>query len=161
MYLKYLSYVLRHKWFVFLACCKLGVPWLGVLHDLSKFRPDEFVPYARYFYGPKPESGYGIEQVKSWFDRAWLLHIHRNRHHPQFWVLRNDTDGVSLLEMPEKYVREMVADWIGAGMAIHGYGWDAAPQKTLDWWAENHNRSGYAMHDETFRRVGALLVGLR
>ena len=51
VYFKYLSYVLRHRWFVFIECCKLGIPWRGLVHDLSKFIPSEFIPYARYFYG--------------------------------------------------------------------------------------------------------------
>lgn len=160
MYLRYLRYVVKHKWYVFQSCRKLGVPWLGVIHDLSKLWPDEFVPYARYFYGKKPASGYGVEQVKSWFDRAWLLHIHRNKHHPQFWVLRNDTDGVAFLNMPEKYVREMVADWVGAGMAIHGYGWDDAPRRTRAWWAANETKSGYRMHEQTRSLVNHLLRNL-
>lgn len=156
MYLKYLRYLARHKWFVFLACCKLGVPWLGVLHDLSKFLPDEFVAYARYFYGRPP----GGSPERDAFDRAWLLHIHRNRHHPQFWVLRNDTDGVTLLEMPQRYVREMVADWIGAGMAIRGHGWEQAPGRTREWWATNNGRSGYRMHKATLAQVERLLENL-
>ena len=55
MYWKYLKAVLKHKWFVFIECRKLGIPWLGVIHDLSKFLPSEFIPYARYFYGPYPK----------------------------------------------------------------------------------------------------------
>ena len=42
-YLKYLSYVLRHKWFVMLACFKVKLFWQGITHDLSKFLPDEFI----------------------------------------------------------------------------------------------------------------------
>lgn len=36
---KYLSYIIRHKWFVFIAACKLGIPWRGITHDLSKLMP--------------------------------------------------------------------------------------------------------------------------
>jgi len=50
-YLQYLSYVLRHKWHVSLECFHHGLYWRGITHDLSKFLPDEFIPYARYFYG--------------------------------------------------------------------------------------------------------------
>lgn len=151
---RYAVFLARHKWFVFRACRRLGVSWLGVLHDLSKLRPDEWGPYADYFYG-------GHDGRRDAFDRAWLLHIHRNRHHPQFWVLRNDTDGVSLLEMPERYVREMVADWLGAGMAIKGHGWDRAPAECYAWWKENRDRSEYAMHLATRDLVEKLLWQLR
>lgn len=52
-YIKYLSYVLRHKWFVLLQCLSNGQFWLGIIHDWSKFLPSEFFPYARHFYGKK------------------------------------------------------------------------------------------------------------
>ena len=49
-YLQYLRYVVIHKFWVFKAACQLGVPWLGLLHDNSKFMPDELRWYARHFY---------------------------------------------------------------------------------------------------------------
>lgn len=56
------------------------------------------------------------------FDAAWNHHQKANKHHWQYWVLTNDSDEPKhqALEMPETYVREMVADWIGAGRAITG-----------------------------------------
>lgn len=55
-YLKYFWYVIRHKWYVMLACFERrnihnGMVWLGIIHDWSKFRPSEFFPYAEHFYG--------------------------------------------------------------------------------------------------------------
>ncbi len=113
MYRKYLWYVLRHKWYVFVECCKLGIPWLGIVHDLSKFLPSEFAPYARYFYGDYPTGHTGSkrrtrEQVKASFDMAWLYHQNRNRHHWQYWILRP-----VCLPMPDRYRREMLADLRG------------------------------------------------
>ena len=91
MYWKYLVYVIRHKWFVFVACCRLGVWWLGVVHDWSKLRPGEFIPYARHFYGPKRKewrdsTGYykPTQTGDLAFDFAWLLHQKRNKHHWQW-----------------------------------------------------------------------------
>lgn len=126
-YLQYLRYVLRHKWFVFLECCQLGVPWLGVVHDWSKLLPSEFIPYARHFYDPdglpkkvRDETGYyrPMDTGDLPFDYAWLLHQKRNRHHWQFWLLPEDEGGTKILPMPEKYRLEMLADWIGAGQAL-------------------------------------------
>ena len=51
MYWQYLKYIFRHKWFVSVECRKAGIAWRGVIHDLSKLRPSEFVPYASYFMG--------------------------------------------------------------------------------------------------------------
>jgi len=123
---------MRHKWFVFLECWKRGLGGLGILHDLSKFSPDEFVPYARHFYGPDSSHSNGSHQARgrdetgyykptdtgdAAFDYAWLLHQKRNRHHWQWWILPEDSGGEIVLEMPWRYQKEMVADWRGAGRA--------------------------------------------
>jgi len=36
-YLIFLNYLIRHKWYVFVECCRYGVPWRGISHDMSKF----------------------------------------------------------------------------------------------------------------------------
>ena len=133
MYLKYIWYVIRHKWYVFIECCKLGIPILGILHDLSKFLPSEFVPYAKYFYGDYPsrqdlhgDSKYIYpdrltkEGIKLSFDYAWLHHQKCNKHHWQYWILKEDEGESLCMDMPLKYRKEMLADWIGAGKAITG-----------------------------------------
>ena len=123
IHLKYLSYIIRHKWFVFIECCKLGIPWQGVVHDLSKFRPSEWFPYANYFGGDikkgRDETGYykPTDTGDKAFDFAWLLHQKRNNHHWQWWVLPEDNGGLKVLPMPEKCRKEMLADWRGAGKA--------------------------------------------
>lgn len=128
MYLKYLDYVLRHKWYVMVECFKQGLIWRGLVHDMSKFRLDEFIPYAKYFYG---EHGIRFnggffwehkrnEEIKKQFDYAWLLHQKRNQHHWQWWLLSEDDGGTKILEMSLKYKIEMLCDWRGAGMAING-----------------------------------------
>lgn len=123
-HLRYLRYVLIHKWYVLIECCKLGVPIRGLLHDLSKFRPDEWFPYAHFFYGKPDEER---------FNKAWLLHIHRNPHHYQYWILRHDNGLDSQIEMPLVYRKEMVADWVGAGKAQGKRGENECAQ----WYLEN------------------------
>lgn len=87
-----MGYVVRHKWFVFVACYRLGIPWRGLVHDLSKFLPSEWIPYTNFFYGPKPSprdsTGYykPTDTGDKAFDFAWLLHQKRNRHHWQWWL---------------------------------------------------------------------------
>lgn len=141
-YLNYLSYVLQHKWFVFLQCCKFGIPWLGILHDLSKFLPSEFIPYARYFHNPdgsprqiRDNTGYykPTDTGDTAFDFAWLLHQKRNRHHWQWWVLPEDEGKTKVLPMPQKYRLEMLADWSGAGRA------QGVPD-IATWYAKNKNK---------------------
>jgi len=146
--LKYLRYMLRHKWHVFLACCSLGIPWQGIVHDWSKFLPDEWFPYLNYFYGgrskvSREKSGYykPTDTGDAAFDFAWLLHQKRNRHHWQWWILPEDEGGVKILPMPDKCRREMLADWMGAGKA-QGYG-----DNTATWYAEHKGKM--QLHPET------------
>lgn len=158
---QYLKYVLRHKWFVWLALWDIYkqnlwaviLLWQGVTHDWSKFLPSEWGPYVDYFYGgPYPERHYGDvhgalgdKWTQPWaqerFDKAWNYHQKRHPHHWQFWVLREDDGATKCLEMPERFVMEMLADWRGAGRAITGV--DNTPQ----WYAKN--RSKIMLHPRT------------
>lgn len=113
--LKYLKYLFLHKLYVYQEGRKLGLGvWQMLIHDLSKFRTDEWIPYREKFYGAAPELW------KEAFNAAWLKHQHRNPHHWQHWVLRTDDGRTKVMEIPDKYRREMLADWRGAGRAISG-----------------------------------------
>lgn len=144
--------MVRHKWFVFVEACRLGVPWLGFLHDWSKLLPDEFVPYARFFYGNWPKAPEIWRRCPSYtgptegsvardFDMAWLIHQHRNKHHWQYWLLVQDSDDDKILPMPDKCRCEMLADWRGAGRAITG------KDNTKAWY--NANQSKMQLHPTT------------
>ena len=58
-------------------------------HDESKMNNDEYDAYDDYFYGKLYGKSRSYEVVDQ-FNRAWLLHIHRNPHHWQYWILKND-----------------------------------------------------------------------
>ena len=84
-----LKYLIKHKWFVFLECCKVGIVWQGIIHDWSKIRPSEFFPYANHdFDAERDETGYykPTDTGDKEFDYARLLHQKRNKHHWQNWV---------------------------------------------------------------------------
>jgi Family of unknown function (DUF5662) len=123
-HLKYASYLLRHKWYVFLECAKVGLWWRGLIHDLSKFLPSEWIPYANHFGGDIHRGRDGTGYYKPTdtgdpaFDFARLLHLQkRNRHHWQWWVLPEDEGGVKVLPMDNTSRLEMLCDWRGAGRA--------------------------------------------
>lgn len=165
---KYAIYVLRHKWFVFLACWRLGVPlWQAIVHDFSKFRPSEWFPYVNHFHGPQGDQNRAASAGKyhqpgndEAFDRAWLRHIHRNQHHWQHYVIIEapvpDTilsNGaamamVKILKITDRFTREMVADWHGAGRA-QGF------PDTRCWYERNKEKM--ALHPQTRARVEELL----
>lgn len=81
-------------------------------HDDSKMSEDEYNAYDDYFYGKLYGKSRSFEVVEN-FNRAWLLHIHRNPHHWQYWILRNDDpdEGEILIDMPDCYIIEMICDW--------------------------------------------------
>jgi hypothetical protein len=132
MYYKYLKYVLEHKKNVFIECMIASKEqWNGTYdkrnnrriarelfmhaftHDLSKFSPKEFIPYAKYFSGKFKTTWekliqYGIynkknskEYIEEQFNKAWEHHYKHNKHHTEYWVGLN---------MPIKYIRFMVCD---------------------------------------------------
>lgn len=171
-HLRYARYLLRHKLFVLVAGLRIGPAsrwgwpaWLLrlLVHDWSKLLPSEWRPYARHFYGRPPAlnpmyfghaaRGQAVEEWRAEtaaaFDRAWLLHQHRQPHHFQHWILRQDDGATKILPMPEVYAREMVADWMGAGRAITGR-WEA-----VAWYAAN--QPWISLHPDTREYVEALL----
>ena len=77
-------------------------------HDESKTRADEYHAYDAYFYGNN--RSYKVVQD---FNKAWLLHIHRNPHHWQHWILIHDDpeEDITVLDMPVNYIIEMICDW--------------------------------------------------
>ena len=46
--LKHFCLITHHKWVVFKLCCKIGEPWRGLVHDLSKYSPTEFFESVKY-----------------------------------------------------------------------------------------------------------------
>lgn len=101
----------KHRFKVFILCCKSGIPIQGLLHDLSKYSPTEFFEgvkfYAKGNYSPimnaKKEVGYS---------KAWLHHKGRNKHHHEYWF-----DYAAPLKapvIPFKYCEEMICDMIAA-----------------------------------------------
>ena len=143
----YLKYVLRHKWYVLRAGLTLGVPlWTLIIHDWQKFTPREWSPYVWSFYGPwsydeRPD------ELKGAFNYAWLHHIHQGPHHWQYWILREDSGSTHVLQMPDKYQREMLADWIGASFAITG------KDNTAQWYKDSMSKGKIILHSETQKWV--------
>jgi len=143
---QYLKYVLRHKWFVIVEGIKLGVPiHLLIFHDMSKFRFFEWFAYARTFHEPDGKSKY--EPIGTGFDVAWLYHIHRNKHHWQYWILNWDKGNDECVPMPNRYLKEMLADWKGAAQA--------QGNDVYRWYADN--RDNIRLHPETRHWLDTML----
>ena len=97
-------------------------------HDQSKNEPDEYEAYDAYFYGRN--RSYKVVQD---FRKAFLLHINRNPHHWQHWILINDDPNEEeiAMDMPYKYILEMVCDW-------WSFSWAKGDlNEIFNWWEEH------------------------
>ena len=149
IYWKHFKSIVIHKWFVFLAGLRLGVPvWRLVVHDWQKFTHWEFKAYARNFQfkGEKAEKA-GFD-----FSYAWLHHENTAPHHWGYWIPRAGRYANMPLPMPETYVREMVADWLGASRAYTG-SWDMH-----DWLQKNLSGIVDNMCNETWDILEDVLI---
>ena len=146
-HLKYLNYVLHHKWYVYRAGRQFGhaIPlWRLLIHDYSKFSRSEWTPYVNRFFSGRA----GVEDKSvdpDEFHRAWTHHWHKNPHHWEYWLR---ADRVPMW-MPTNFVYEMVADWLGAGRGITG-SWDLT-----EWYKKNRGRQ--VLHPETKQLVEVIM----
>lgn len=144
---KYLAITLRHKWFVLIAGLRTKTPiWQLLIHDWSKFTPSELPHYARRFYGSNNDHD-------GWL-RSWIHHQNHNPHHWEYWFTRSGGQGFKENEpasMPEKYVREMVADWLAASRSYEGE-WPKSLQK-WKWYQSAFNNVYPKLHEKTRKKV--------
>jgi hypothetical protein len=154
---KYLKGLLKHKYWVFIYSLKLKVPFhLAIFHDISKFSPVEWFPYVNLFYnkdGSKRKirdetGGYDVNKQNYNFRKAWLHH-QKNKHHWQAWCSLGNNGNINALDMPEKYILEMIADWCSAGICYKG---KAEP---LKWY--NTNKDKMIFSENTHKKIQEIL----
>ena len=112
--------ITRHRWIVFKLCCRVGMPWRGLVHDLSKYGFAEFFESAKYYVGYK--SPIQVARQERQYSLAWLHHKGRNKHHPEYWV--DLTLPEKTVIMPYKYAAEMICDKMAAGIVYQGKDWN-------------------------------------
>ena len=115
-------------------------------HDQSKSESDEYEAYDAYFYGNNKSY-----QVVQDYRKAWLLHLHRNPHHWQHWVLINDDpkEGEILIEMPINYIWEMICDW-------WAFSWAKGNLHEIFKWYDEHKKY-MKLHTNTRKKVEDIL----
>lgn len=109
-----------HKYLVMKGCFSAGLYWQGIVHDLSKYSPAEFIIGARYYQGTRSPNNAEREAVG--YSSAWLHHKGRNRHHYEYWIDYSTKDipgGMSPAPMPVRYVVEMLMDRVAACKVYH------------------------------------------
>lgn len=67
-------------------------------------------------------------------------HHKRNKHHYQYWVCLTDQGNTVVCEMPDKYRRELLADWRAASKA---YG----KISLIEWYTARRDK--IVLHDNT------------
>ena len=126
---KHLHVVNKHRWYVFIYACKAGIPFRGLIHDLSKYSPTEFFESVKYFNGHR--SPIISAREENGYSKAWLHHKGRNKHHFEYWEDLTTTKRIGS-PMPYKYAVECICDKLAACKAYNGKGFNQ--KQPLDYW---------------------------
>jgi len=109
----HLHTVNTHRRVVRHYCFKLGLYRQGLLHDLSKYSPDEFLHGVKYYQGFR--SPHEREREIIGYSTAWMHHKGRNKHHFEYWYDVNPKSRkYEPVEMPVRYLKEMFCDRVAA-----------------------------------------------
>ena len=131
---KHFILITHHKWVVFKLCCKIGNPWRGLVHDLSKYSPTEFWESVKYYvgdYSPITEA-----KKDQGYSKAWLHHKGRNKHHTEYWVDHTAPEPTPI--MPYEYAAEMICDKLAAGIIYQGKKW--TKEYELSYWEKEREK---------------------
>ena len=117
--------ITRHRHAVIRHSFKAGILWQGLLHDLSKYSPIEFLQGVKNYTGTRSPNE--KERAEKGYSDAWLHHKGRNRHHFEYWTDYNPIERrVMPVKMPLKYVAEMFCDRVAASKIYQGKDYNAA-----------------------------------
>lgn len=118
---KHFCTITNHKILVMKACFKVGLYWQGIMHDMSKYSPSEFLVGCKYYQGTRSPNN--AEREEKGYSSAWLHHKGRNKHHLEYWIdygipqkgqASIEKGSMIGMKMPLKYVVEMFLDRIAA-----------------------------------------------
>ena len=155
--IKHLKTISYHKYLVMQGCFQVGLYGQGIMHDLSKYTPSEFLVGAKYFQGDRSPNN--AEREVLGYSSAWLHHKGRNKHHFEYWIdysMREIEGGMMPAKMPVRYVIEMVMDRIAASKVYKGEAYtDACP---LEYLMQGKNVG--LMHPKTYKQLKVLLTML-
>ena len=154
---KHFCTITHHKFLVAQGCFAVGLYWQGLMHDMSKYMPADFLVGAKYYIGT--ESPNNEERKHTGVSTAWLHHKGRNKHHFEYWIdySANKEEGTVGLKMPAKYVAEMFCDRLAASKNYKGKGYnDSYP---LEYYQKSKHR--IIIHPQTASLLEKMLVMLK
>ena len=146
--------ITKHKIMVMKYCFRVGLIRQGLLHDLSKYSPTEFMVGARYYQGNRSPNNAEREAIG--VSTSWLHHKGRNLHHFEHWV-DYSLDGVHTImgaKMPRRYIAEMLMDRISASRTYMGDAY--TQQEPLRYWLKNKEKLWF-VHPQTAKELEGLL----
>ena len=154
---KHLSTINEHKYEVGKNCFRCGLYWQGILHDLSKYSPTEFLVGAKYYQGTRSPNE--AEREDKGYTSSWLHHKGRNKHHLEYWIdydLNKRDGSMTGMKMPDNYIVEMFCDRVAASKIYKRENY--TDRSALDYF-ENGKSKG-AMHPYVRKKLGILLTML-
>ncbi|MGN0141469.1 MAG: DUF5662 family protein [Roseburia sp.] len=161
---KHFCTITHHKILVMKGCFAVGLYRQGLLHDLSKYSPTEFLVGCRYYQGTKSPNGAEREAIG--YSSAWLHHKGRNKHHLEYWIDygvaedkgsgTREHKGICGMKMPVKYVVEMYVDRVSASRNYLKD--DYTDDSPLQYYSSG--KQFYIMHEDTRALLELLLVML-
>lgn len=140
---KHFGLITKHKYYVFKYCCRAGMPWRGIKHDMSKYSPTEFWESVKYYSGDK--SPIDNCKAKNGYSKAWLHHKGRNSHHYEYYIDNFDNGG-NPLQMPPEDATELICDYLAAGKVYNGKNFTFTGEYA--WWLNKVSKP-IAMHPQT------------
>ena len=137
--------ITHHRHLVMKGCFAVGLYKQGLLHDLSKYSPVEFMVGVKYYKGD--ESPNNAERLEKGVSLAWLHHKGRNKHHFEYWIDYGLDEGhfMTGMEMPVNYVVEMYCDRVAACKNYQKEAYTDA--SALEYY--NKGKGKYMMHKNT------------
>lgn len=146
--IQHLKTITNHKRLVRKACFQVGLYKQGLLHDMSKYNPIEFLVGCKYYQGDISPNN--IERKEKGYSTAWLHHKGKNKHHLEYWidyVVPGDDGkrGMGGMKMPIKYVVEMFIDRVSACKNYQKEKY--TDQSALLYY--NHGKDIYMLHKDT------------
>lgn len=161
--LKHLRTINRHKKLVMKGCFAVGLYRQGLLHDLSKYTPTEFLVGCKYYQGTMSPNN--AERADRGYSSAWLHHKGRNKHHMEYWIDygapdekdgKNGRKGMCGMKMPLRYAVEMYIDRVAASKNYQKSQY--TDRSALDYYL--HGREFHMLHEDTKALLELLLYML-
>ena len=136
------------------GCFRVGLYRQGLLHDMSKYSPTEFLVGCKYYQGF--QSPNNAERLNRGYSSAWLHHKGRNKHHFEYWTdysIRKPGHPIEGMRMPRRYVAEMLMDRIAASKVYNGENY--TDHDPLEYFLKG--KAHYMLHPKTEREIEGLL----